>query len=149
MIKPMQLGHTNILVTNLARAEKFYTQALALDVVSRRQNGVNLSAREHSQELVLREVGPDARDSQIKSIGTNHLAWEMASFDDLQVMCHQLTSTGVELIRIRSNSYSVGVYFSDPDGNSNEVYFEDVEAFRRRPEEGEYPRKLEGILVEP
>ena len=149
MVKPMQLGHTNILVTNLARAEKFYTQALALDVVSRRQNGVNLSAREHSQELVLREVGPDARDSQIKSIGTNHLAWEMASFDDLQVMCHQLTSTGVELIRTRSNSYSVGVYFSDPDGNSNEVYFEDVEAFRRRPEEGEYPRKLEGIPVEP
>ncbi len=149
MVKPMQLGHTNILVTNLARAEKFYTQALALDVVSRRQNGVNLSAREHSQELVLREVGPDARDSQVKSIGTNHLAWEMASFDDLQVMCHQLTSTGVELIRTRSNSYSVGVYFSDPDGNSNEVYFEDVEAFRRRPEEGEYPRKLEGIPVEP
>ncbi len=77
------------------------------------------------------------------------MAWEMATFDDLQVMCHQLTSTGVELIRIRSNSYSVGVYFSDPDGNSNEVYFEDVEAFRRRPEEGEYPRKLEGIPVEP
>ncbi len=145
MVKPMQLGHTNILVTNLARAEKFYTQALALDVVSRRQNGVNLSAREHSQELVLREVGPDARDSQVKSIGTNHLAWEMASFDDLQVMCHQLTSTGVELIRTRSNSYSVGVYFSDPDGNSNEMYFEDVEAFRRRPEEGEYHRNLEGV----
>ncbi len=149
MVKPMQLGHTNILVTNLARAEKFYTQELALDVVSHRQNGVDLSAREHSQELVLREVGPDARDSQINSIGTNHLAWEMASFDDLEVMCHQLTSTGVELTRIRSNSYSVGVYFSDPDGNSNEVYFEDVEAFRRRPEEGEYPWKLEGIPVEP
>ena len=69
----------------------------------------------------------------------------MASFDDLQEMCLQLNSEGVELIRIRSNSYSVGVYFSDPDGNSNEVYLEDVEAFRRRPEEGEYHRKLVGI----
>ena len=147
MVKPMQLGHTNIRVTNLARSEKFYCQALGLEVVSRRENGVNLSAREHSQELVLREIAPDAREQDVKGVGTNHLAWEMASFDDLQEMCRQLTSVGVELVRTRTNSYSVGVYFSDPDGNSNEVYFEDVEAFRRRPEEGEYHRKLEGITV--
>ena len=38
-----------------------------------------------------------------------------------------------------------GVYFNDPDGNSNEVYFEDIEAFRRRPEEGEYHRQLVGV----
>ncbi len=147
MVKPMQLGHTNIRVTNLPRSERFYCQALGLAVVSRRENGVNLSAREHSQELVLREIGPDAREQDVKGVGTNHLAWEMASFDDLQEMCRQLTSVGVEIVRTRSNSYSVGVYFSDPDGNSNEVYFEDVEAFRRRPEEGEYHRKLEGIAV--
>ena len=145
MVKPMQLGHTNILVTNLARSEKFYTQALGLDPVSVRENGVNLSAREHSQELVLREIGPEARDPLVKSIGTNHLAWEMASFDDLQAICQQLTSMGIELMRTRSDSYSVGVYFSDPDGNSNEAYFEDVEAFRRRPEDGEYHRNLEGV----
>lgn len=149
MVKPAQLGHTNIRVTNLARSEKFYTQALGLEVVSRRENGVNLSAREHSQELVLREIAPDAREPHIKSIGTNHLAWEMGSFDDLQAMCRQLTSMDVELIRTRSNSYSVGVYFNDPDGNSNEAYFEDVEAFRRRPEVGEYHRKLEGVPALP
>ena len=147
MVKPMQLGHTNIRVSNLARSEMFYRQALGLEEVSRRENGVNLSAREHSQELVLREIAPDAREQDVKSIGTNHLAWEMASFDDLQEICRQLTSAGVELMRTRSNSYSVGVYFSDPDGNSNEVYFEDVEAFRRRPEEGEYHRKLQGIDI--
>ena len=147
MVKPMQLGHTNIRVTNLARSEKFYCQAQRLAVVSRRENGVNLSAREHSQELVLREIGPGVKEAEVSSVGTNHLAWEMASFDDLQEMCRQLTSVGVELVRTRTNSYSVGVYFTDPDGNSNEVYFEDVEAFRRRPEEGEYHRKLEGITV--
>ncbi|MFQ6031237.1 MAG: VOC family protein [Dehalococcoidia bacterium] len=147
MVKPMHLGHTNIWVTNLARAEEFYAQGLGLEVVSRRENGVNLSAREHSQELVLREIGPEAREQAINSVGTNHLAWEMASFDDLQEMCQQITSRGIQLTRVRSNSYSVGVYFNDPDGNSNEAYFEDVEAFRRRPEEGEYHRKLEGIYV--
>ena len=147
MVKPMQLGHTNIRVSNLARSEEFYTKALGLEVVSRRENGVNLSAREHSQEIVLREIGPDAREQDVKSVGSNHLAWEMATFDDLQSICDQLASKGIELIRVRSNSYSVGVYFSDPDGNSNEVYYEDLVAFRRRPEKGEYHRKLEGITV--
>ena len=80
-----------------------------------------------------------------KSVGYNHLAWEMATFNDLQEICDQLVSQGIELFRVRSNSYSVRVYFNDPDGNSNEVYFEDIEAFRRRPEEGEYHRKLVGI----
>ena len=147
MVKPMQLGHTNIRVKDLGLAERFYTQALGLNVVSRRENGVNLSAREHSQELVLREIDSGAKEAEISSVGTNHLAWEMASFDDLQAICHQLKSAGIELTRIRSVSYAVGVYFNDPDGNSNEVYFEDVEAFRRRPEEGEYHRKLEGVPV--
>ena len=145
MAKPMQLGHTNIRVSNLARSEAFYTEALGLEVVSRRENGVNLSAREHSQEIVLREITSNDREQDIKSVGSNHLAWEMTSFDDLQEICDQLVSQGIEVFRVRSNSYSVGVYFNDPDGNSNEVYFEDIEAFRRRPEEGEYHRKLAGV----
>ena len=66
---------------------------------------------------------------------------------NVQEICDQLTSAGIELTRVRSNSYSVGVYFADPDGNSNEVYFEDLAAYRRRPEDGEYPRKLEGVAV--
>ena len=145
MAKPMQLGHTNIRVSNLARSEAFYTEAIGLEVVSRRENGVNLSAREHSQEIVLREISTNDREQDIRSVGSNHLAWEMATFDDLQEICDQLVSKGIELFRVRSNSYSVGVYFNDPDGNSNEVYFEDLEAFRRRPQDGEYHRKLVGV----
>ena len=145
MAKPMQLGHTNIRVSNLARSEAFYTEAIGLEVVSRRENGVNLSAREHSQEIVLREITSNDREQDIKSVGANHLAWEMATFDDLQEICDQLVSQGIELKWTRSNSYSVGVYFNDPDGNSYEVYFEDVVAFRRRPEEGEYHRQLVGV----
>ena len=119
MAKPMQLGHTNIRVSNLARSEAFYTEAIGLEVVSRRENGVNLSAREHSQEIVLREITSNDREQDIKSVGANHLAWEMATFDDLQEICDQLVSQGIELKWTRSNSYSVGVYFNDPDGNSN------------------------------
>ena len=67
MAKPMQLGHTNIRVSNLARSEAFYTEALGLEVVSRRENGVNLSAREHSQEIVLREISPNDREQESRA----------------------------------------------------------------------------------
>ena len=66
MAKPMQLGHTNIRVSNLARSEAFYTEAIGLEVVSRRENGVNLSAREHSQEIVLREITSNDREQDIQ-----------------------------------------------------------------------------------
>ncbi len=143
MVKPMQLGHTNIRVKDLGLSERFYTQALGLSVVSRRENGVNFSAREHSQELVLREIGPGAKEAEVSSVGTNHLAWEMASFDDLQAMCDQLVSAGIELTHVRSVSYAVGVYFSDPDGNGIEVYFEETGGWRQGEWGGTYPRKLE------
>ena len=32
MAKPMQLGHTNIRVSNLARSEAFYTEAIGLEL---------------------------------------------------------------------------------------------------------------------
>ena len=49
------------------------------------------------------------REQDVKSVGSNHLAWEMASFDDLQEICDQIISEGIELRWSRSNSYSVGV----------------------------------------
>jgi catechol-2,3-dioxygenase len=59
-------------------------------------------------------------------VGANHFAWEMASFEDLQTMVCHLKAKGVEILRVRENTYSVGVYFNDPDGNGLEVYDESL-----------------------
>ena len=143
MVKPMQLGHTNIRVSNLALSEKFYSQALGLEVVSRRENGVNLSAREHSHELAIGAMGPDALEPDATRVGTNHFAWEVGSFEDLRKMHQHLKDKGVEILRTRSNSFSTGIYFNDPDGNGIEVYYEDLEQFRKGVWDGEYAQKLE------
>jgi catechol 2,3-dioxygenase len=147
MVKPMQLGHANIRVSDLERAEKFYTEALGLHVTRRRGSTTFMSAREHSHELAIRAMGPDALPADQNLVGTNHFAWEMSSFEDLQAMYNQLKSHGVEVERVRSNVFSVGIYFSDPDGNGNEAYFEDLEMFRTGSWEGEYHRSLEGASV--
>jgi catechol 2,3-dioxygenase len=147
MVKPMQLGHANIRVRDLERSERFDTEVLGLEVNHRRGSTAFLSAREHSHELAIRAMGPEAPGPDEDRIGTNHFAWEMASFEDLQQMYRHLKEKGVEVLRVRDNAFSVGVYFNDPDGNGIEVYYEDLDAYRRGVWEGHYSRQLEEVPV--
>jgi catechol 2,3-dioxygenase len=146
MVKPLQLGHANIRVRDVERSLKFYTEVLGLEVTHRRGNQVFLSAREHSHELAIRGMGPDAPGPDSSRVGTNHFAWEMASFEDLQAMVHHLKAKGVEILRVRDNTFSVGVYFNDPDGNGIEVYYEEPGGYRRA-WEGQYARRLGEVTV--
>src|SRR5262245_56804214 len=144
MVRPKQLGHANLRVRDLDRSEKFYTEVLGLKVNHRRDNIAFLSVREHSHELAIRAMGDDAPRPDAARIGTNHFAWQMETFDDLQAMYRHLQEKGVHIERIRDNAFSVGIYFSDPDGNGIEVYYEDLEFYRRGVwEHGHFPRKLE------
>jgi catechol-2,3-dioxygenase len=52
----------------------------------------------------------------------------------------------VDILRVRENNFSVGVYFNDPDGNGVEVYYEEPGGYRGA-WEGQYARKLEGVTV--
>ncbi len=139
------LGHANIRVRDLERSEKFYTEVLGLHVTLRRGNLVFLSAREHSHELAIGAMGDGVLEPDETRIGTNHFAWEVETFDELQGMVNHLKSKGVEILRSRSNNFSTGFYFNDPDGNGLEIYHEDLEDFRNKSWDGKYPRQLEGI----
>ena len=105
-----------------------------------------MSAREHSHELAIGAMGPDAPGPDSNRIGTNHFAWEMGSFEDLRAMVRHLKAKGVEILRSRENTFSVGVYFNDPDGNGLEVYYEAPGGYRRA-WEGQYSRKLEEVTA--
>jgi catechol 2,3-dioxygenase len=147
MVRPKQLGHANIRVRDLERSEKFYTEVLGLKVNHRRGNIAFLSVREHSHELAIRAMGSEASGPDETRIGTNHFAWQMETFDDLQAMYRHLQEKGVDIQRVRENAFSVGVYFNDPDGNGIEVYYEDLELYRRGVwEGGQFPRKLEEAI---
>ena len=139
------LGHANTRVRDVERSEKFYTEVLGLHVTLRRGKTVFLSAREHSHELAIGAMGDDVLEPDAARIGTNHFAWEVESFDQLQEMVHHLKTKGVEILRSRNNNFSTGIYFNDPDGNGLEIYYEDLEDFRNKPWEGKYSRQLEGI----
>ena len=146
MVKPMQLGHVNIRVRDLDRSIKFYTEVLGLEVTHRRETIVFLSANHLSHELAMSPLGLDALGPDKDQVGTNHIAWQMGSFDDLQEMYHYLKANQIEILRVRQNAASMGIYFPDPDGNENEVYYEESDArWREGGWQGEFPRKLEEV----
>jgi catechol 2,3-dioxygenase len=124
--KPKYLGHANLFVRDVERSEKFYTEVLGLHVNERRLGrAVFMSADvEQSHELAVIQLGPDAPTPEEGRVGLNHIAWRMETFDDLKDVYRRLQEKKANIQRIGDHGISLGVYFLDPDGNGNEVYYE-------------------------
>ena len=124
--KPKQLGHVNLWVRDAERSEGFYADVLGLKATERRPGfAVFMSANlDESHEVALMQLGPDARGPEANQVGLNHVAWRMETFEDLQEVYGRLKERGIEIKGIGDHGISLGVYFQNPDGNGNEVYYE-------------------------
>jgi catechol-2,3-dioxygenase len=144
--KPLGLDHVNIFVRNAERSHRWYRDLLGLhtqDTFTSSETGrlraVFLAADpDHAHDIALFEVGEDAPGPQKGQVGLNHFAWRMASLDDLKEMHGRLQAQGVPF-RVADHTISIGIYFSDPDGNGLEVYYELPRSqwHRERPFSGE------------
>ncbi len=148
MVKPKQLGHIVLRVRDLDKSEQFYSDILGLHVTNKRPGQmIFMSAVDNSShELALVPVGPDAPGPEENRVGLFHFAWEMESFDDLKQLYARMKSNDVNAMRVGDHGISLGVYFTDPDGNEIEAYYEMSKD--QWPEEGdlfvgEFPGKLE------
>jgi catechol 2,3-dioxygenase len=130
-VKPLGLDHVNIFVRNVDRSHRWYTDVLGLytqDTFTNAETGrtraVFLAADpDHAHDIALFDVGDDAPVQQKGQVGLNHFAWRMASLDDLKEMHGRLRDQGVPF-SVSDHTISIGIYFSDPDGNGLEVYYE-------------------------
>ena len=130
-LRPMSLDHVNIFVRNAERSHQWYTEVFGLhtqDTMTHPGTGklraVFLACdKDHAHDIALFEVGDEAPGPQKGQVGLNHVAWRMASLDDLAEIYRRLKDKGVA-VSVRDHTVSIGVYFSDPDGNGLEVYYE-------------------------
>jgi catechol 2,3-dioxygenase len=124
--KPRRLGHVNLYVRDIEKAEKFYGDLLGLHTYERRPGqAVFMSADlEQAHELALMQLGPDAGGPGQNQVGLNHIAWQMDSFEDLKAFYGRLKEKGVAIKGIGDHGVALGIYIQDPDGNGNEVYYE-------------------------
>jgi catechol 2,3-dioxygenase len=129
--KPVSIDHVNIFVRNAERSHQWYTDILGLhtqDVFTHpgtdRKRAVFLACDPgHAHDIALFDVGDDAPGQEKGQVGLNHVAWRMGSLEDLKEIYGRLKSRDVP-VRVTDHSISLGVYFSDPDGNGLEVYYE-------------------------
>ena len=123
-MKLERLDHFGVEVTNLARAERFYTSVLGLGVAARFGDQVLLNCGD--QNLALFEVrrpalNPAERQSIIKHpLGRGHHAFTVTRKDFIEAP-ERLAAAGVETASPIDWGDHDCLYFLDPDGNLLEI----------------------------
>ncbi len=115
--RPKYLGHLNLYVQDVERAEKFYADILGLHTYGRRPgHSVFMSAdMEQAHEIALMKVRDDAPEPERGQVGLNHMAWKMETFDDLKEIHARLKEKGVLIENVADHGIAMGIYFRDPD----------------------------------
>jgi len=124
--RPQYLAHVNVWVRDVELSHRWYSELLGLHTYDHRPGtAVFMSAnKDESHEIALMQVGPSAPLQQKRQVGLNHMAWRVATLDDLKDFYARLRAKGVPVDRVVDHGISLGIYFHDPDGNGIEVYYE-------------------------
>src|SRR5665213_3226585 len=123
-MKLQRLDHFGIEVADLARAERFYTEVLGLEVVTHLGHQTLLQCGD--QNLALFEVhrealrAGDRRDRIEHPLGKGHHAFRV-SRTDFETARESLTAAGVECAKNIDWGDHDCLYFLDPDGNLLEI----------------------------
>ncbi len=123
-MKLERLDHFGIEVSDLARAERFYTEVLGLSVVARFGDQVLLQCGD--QNLALFRVArppldPAARHERIsRPLGKGHHAFRVSREDFTQAE-ERLKAAGAETAKPIDWGDHDCRYFLDPDGNLLEI----------------------------
>jgi len=123
---PSHLGHVNVYVRNVEKSYIWYKDILGLHTYDFQPGrAAFMSANlDESHELAIMEVGDDAPGMLQRQVGLNHMAWRMHNLDDLKELYYRLKEKQVSFDHVGDHGISVGLYFSDPDGNGIEAYYE-------------------------
>lgn len=133
MIKLQRIGHILLTVRDLERSKAFYTGILGFKVLEQdpEHGGLFLSLGEYGNTLDLfPSTDPDAfpRPSsglgRREGLGMKHVAFAVASEDDLTQAYFALKDAGVAIHRAVDHQSQKSVYFFDPDENLLEIVWE-------------------------
>ncbi|HKL27411.1 MAG TPA: VOC family protein [Desulfuromonadales bacterium] len=120
----MKIGHVHLKVRNLDGAIAFYQRYFDMKVTEQVGSAFAfLSAGGMHHELALQEVGSQAGTPKRHDVGLYHVAFEVPDKDSLVETFKKLQKDGVAVHPV-DHRISWALYFSDPDGNGMEVYWD-------------------------
>jgi catechol 2,3-dioxygenase-like lactoylglutathione lyase family enzyme len=133
MIKLQRVGHILINVRDVERAKAFYTGVLGFTVLEQDPDhgGLFLTLGDYGNTLDIFPSSDPERYPQPKSelgkregLGVRHIAFAVATEEDLKQAYFGLQEAGVPIYRAVDHTSQKSIYFYDPDGNLLEIVWE-------------------------
>ena len=120
------MNHAVLYVRDARRHVKFYRDLLGFKLVIEEPNGgfafMRAPQSDNHHDIAFFTVGDNAGASQAghQTVGMYHLAWEVATLEDLEAMQTKLAAAGA-LIGASDHGCNKSLYAHDPDGLEFEV----------------------------
>lgn len=120
-----RLNHAVLYVRDVARSVAFYRDVLGFEVVMEMGGQaafLQADGSSNDHDLGLFQIGDRAGDSGAgrTTVGLYHLAWEVETLRDLQVLAGKLAEAGA-LVGASDHSTTKSLYGHDPDGLEFEI----------------------------
>ena len=145
-IRPIDVAHVNLNVTDLDRAIRFYTEVLGLTLAFQYEGAIawlhfgqyrdgvgGLGQGFH--DVALYKVSHAAADDRRTRAGMNHLALRLSTPDEVDRAAEHLRSRGITILKgpaTHKEDRDRYLYFEDPDGNMIELVASTVEGWPGR-----------------
>jgi catechol 2,3-dioxygenase len=128
MIRLEGIGHVLLRVADEEASKRFYRDILGFIVAEQdpEHGGVFMTLGDHfhTLDLVQHAAPGDAPRPRRDQIGLGHIAFQVGSYAALRNAYQHLVDHGVEIQRATDHVSQRSIYFTDPDGNSLEIYYE-------------------------
>ena len=120
-----RLNHAVLYIRDVARSVAFYRDVLGFEVVHEiggKAAFLRADGSTNDHDLGLFEIGAQAGASGAgrSSVGLYHLAWEVETLRDLEVLAGKLSAAGA-LVGASDHSTTKSLYGVDPDGLEFEI----------------------------
>lgn len=125
MANVTRLNHAVLYVSDVQRSLDFYQRAFEFRVVDRMGDEavfLRAATTQNHHDLALMSVGAGAARPGPRSIGLYHLAWQVATIEDLAAMAARLAEMQA-LVGMSDHGVSKSLYAKDPDGIEFEVMY--------------------------
>jgi catechol 2,3-dioxygenase len=121
------LGHVVLKVSDLRRAEAFYSNVLGMRIISRnsdpRMTFFSLGTPGIHHDFALIELGRAAPKPGHEATGLAHVAFKVGgSGETLGLVRDALAASGTPVLYEAERTVSKSVHVLDPDGNEIELY---------------------------
>ena len=128
-IKP---GTATLNVVNFDRQLKFYTEAIGMTIISKKETEATLGTSDNTPLLHLKKVD----DPLVRSYGLYHIAYLVPNEQSLANILRHFIDSNIPLDGGSDHGYSNALYLTDIEGNGIEVYYDKDESTWDRKEDG-------------